>query len=235
MVAILVIATFVVFVLVDFYLQTHRPQVARAKPLVEPQGGLFPINVVAGFALPANLSYHPGHAWVGKEGHRILRIGLDDFASRLLGKMDGIELPARGRWLRQGEKGWIVARGNHKFEMVSPIEGEVVEINEEALKNPVLIHQDPYGAGWLVAVSAPGEEANLRNLLRGRLAQRWMEESVATLQSRMDSGSTSLTAPSLSRGTTQAHLQDGGRAVPDILAQLPEERWEKLVRELLLL
>lgn len=221
MVAILVIATFVVFVLVDFYLQTHRPQVTRAKPLAKPEVGLFPISVVAGFALPANLSYHPGHAWVGREGHRILRIGLDDFASKLLGKVDGIELPARGRWLRQGEKGWSVTRGDHRFEILSPVEGEVVEVNEEAQRDPALIHQDPYGTGWLVAVSAPAEEANLRNLLRGRLAQRWMEESVATLQSRMDS-------------STQVHLQDGGRAVPDILAQLPEEGWEKLVRELLL-
>jgi hypothetical protein len=57
--------------------------------------------------------------------------------------------------------------------------------------------------------------------MRGRLAQRWMEESVATLYSKIN-------------GAAGVHLQDGGQAVPDVLGQVPEERWDNLVREFLL-
>lgn len=151
----------------------------------------------------------------------MVRIGLDDFAARLAGKVDAIELPARGRWLRQGEKGWTLTRGEHRFQMLSPIEGEVIDVNMEALKNASLVHDDPFGAGWLVTVHAPAADANLKNLLKGRLAQRWMEESVAALNSKID-------------GRAGVYLQDGGHAVPDVLTQVAEERWDALLREFFL-
>jgi glycine cleavage system H lipoate-binding protein len=222
MVALLVLTTFVIFVLVDYYFQRRsRQPVVVVSSVQEREEVPFPISVVGGFKVPANLSYHPGHGWAMKEGRQMVRIGLDDFAARLLGQIDQIDLPARGRWLRQGEKGWALRRGDHRFEMLSPIEGEVVDVNLEAMKDPSVLRDDPYGAGWLVAVHAPAGDANLKNLLRGRLAQRWMEDSVATLYSRIDGG-------------TEVHLQDGGRAIPDIIGQVPEHRWEKLVRELFL-
>jgi glycine cleavage system H lipoate-binding protein len=222
MVAVLALATFVLFVLVDYYMQRRQPrpeQVETTVPAAEEAP--FPLSVVGGFKLPAHLSYHPGHTWAMKETRQMVRIGLDDFAARLVGHLDQIELPARGRWLRQGEKAWTVVRGNHRFEMLSPIEGEVVDVNDEVERDPSRVHADPYGAGWLVAVHAPAVDANLKNLLRGRLAQCWMEESVGTLQTRLS------TVPG-------ARLQDGGHAIPDLLGEVPEPRWEKIVRELFL-
>jgi glycine cleavage system H lipoate-binding protein len=219
MVAILVLATFILFVVADYYWQTRR---ARPELLVTASERLeeasMPLSMVGGFKVPAHLSYHPGHTWAVKESRQVVRVGLDDFAARLVGHLDQIQLPARGRWLRQGEKGWTVARGEHRFEMLSPMEGEVVDVNDEVLRDPSLAHRDPYGAGWLVAVNAPAADANLKNLLRGRLVHRWMEESVATLHTWASPG-------------TSAHLQDGGHAIADLLSVVPEERWEKLIRE----
>jgi glycine cleavage system H lipoate-binding protein len=223
MVAALVLGTFICFVVVDYFLQSRRPQAAKAMVVAsaEPEQVSFPMNFVGGFKLPAGLSYHSGHAWAAKETRNVVRIGLDDFAVRLLGKIDQLDLPARGHWLRQGEKGWMLARGSHRFEMLSPIEGEVVDVNTEVLRDPSVIHKDPYGVGWLVAVNSPAADSNLKNLLRGRLALRWMEESVATLHAHIN--------PSAG-----VHLQDGGHAIPDLLSVLPEERWESVVRELFL-
>lgn len=222
MVATLVLTTFIIFILVDYYFQRRQPQPAvAARATLRPEKVSMALSMVGGFELPAGLSYHPGHAWAMKEVRHTVRAGLDEFAARLLGPVDRVELPARGRWLRQGEKGWTLVRGNHRFDILSPIEGEVADINEEVLKDPRVVNRDPYGAGWLVAVHAPAADANLKNLIRGRLADRWMEESVTTLYSRINGG----------KGI---HLQDGGRAVSDILVQAPEERWDDLVRELLL-
>jgi len=223
MVTALVLGTFICFVVVDYFLQSRRPQAAKAVVVAcaEPEEASFPMSIVGGFKLPAGLSYHSGHAWAAKETRNVVRVGLDDFAVRLLGKIDQLELPARGHWLRQGEKGWMLTREGHRFEMLSPIEGEVVDVNTEVLRHPSVIHKDPYGMGWLVAVNSPAADSNLKNLLRGRLAQRWMEESVATLRAHIN--------PS-----TGVHLQDGGHAVSDLLSVLPEERWEKVVRELFL-
>jgi len=222
MVALLVLGTFTCFVLLDYFMHSRRAEAARAVTAsAEAEEVPFPITIVGGFKLPAGLSYHSGHAWAARESRNLVRIGLDDFAVRLLGKIDQLELPARGRWLRQGEKGWTLARGGHRFEMLSPIEGEVVDVNPEVLRDPCIIHKDPYGAGWLVAVNAPAVSSNLKNLLRGRVAQRWMEESVMTLHSHLSPSS-------------GVHLQDGGQAISDLLSVLPEERWDKVVCEMFL-
>lgn len=222
MVAVLVLATFVIFVLVDYYFQRRVPERVEVVSAVERGEDIsFPINVVGGFKLPAHLSYHPGHTWAMKEAPGVVRIGLDDFAARLVGKADVIELPARRHWLRQGERGWTLTRASHRFQMLSPIEGEVIDVNMQALENPALIHDDPFGEGWLLEVHAPAAEGNLKNLLRGRLAQCWMEDSVMALQSKID-------------GRAGVCLQDGGHAVPDVLKHVPEERWDALLREFFL-
>jgi len=224
MVLTFVVATFVLLVGHDFYLQwrqARRMEVKSAAPETREKAQAFPMNVIGGFKAPANLAYHPGHAWAMKESRQLVRVGLDDFAARVVGQIDQIDLPARGRWLRQGERGWTIGRGSHRFEMLSPIEGEVVEVNPEVLRDPSLAHEDPYGIGWLVAVQAPAVDGNMRNLLHGRLAERWLEESVGTLHARVSPGS-------------EARLQDGGHAIGDVLSLVPEFRWEKFVQEMLL-
>ena len=222
MVAVIVLASFIVFVGVDYYLHYHRPQPILAKAAPEAAKEVpAPLPLVGGFELPANFAYHPGHAWALRESPKLVRVGLDDFAGRLLGAIEQVELPVRGRWLRQGEKGWYLDRQGHRFEMLSPIEGEVVEVNPKVVEDPSLLRKDPYGVGWLVVVNAPAADGNLKNLMRGRMAQHWMEESVATLHSRISGG-------------TGIHLQDGGQAIPDVLGHVSEERWDSLVHELFL-
>jgi len=222
MVAALVVVTFICFVVVDYFLQSRRPKTLEvAAPTGEAEQRSLPINIVGGFKLAPGVSYHVGHTWAAKESRNIVRVGLDDFAVRLLGNFEQLDLPARGRWLRQGEKGWTVTRGRHCFEMLSPIEGEVVDVNQEVLKDPSIIHKDPYAAGWLVAVNSPAADSNLKNLLRGRLAQQWVEDSMEAFRAH-------LTPPA------GVYLQDGGHALPDLLGALPEEKWEEVVRELFL-
>lgn len=221
MVAILVLTTMVIFILVDFYYQSRKEKpmlVAKSESAVE---AAIPMELVSGFKMPVAFSFHPGHGWAMKETGRRVRIGMDDFSTRLMGGIDSIELPARGRWLRQGEKGWAVTRGNHRFELLSPIEGEVVDVNEGILRNPRQLLADPYGVGWLLEVHSPGVEGNLKNLLHGKLAQRWMENTVMDLNSKIS-------------GVAGAHLQDAGHPVGDILGQIPEERWDSLVEDFIL-
>ena len=221
---VLVLVTFFLLVAHDYYLQRRlaRRTEVRVGPQDAPREDVsVPMNVVGGFKAPANLAYHPGHAWAMKESRQMVRVGLDDFAARVVGQIDEIDLPARGRWLRQGERGWTIGRGSHRFAMLSPIEGEVVEVNPEVLRDPSLAHQDPYGVGWLLTVNAPAVDGNMKNLMYGRLAQRWMEESVAALHTRISPGA-------------EARLQDGGHAISDVLSLVPEFQWEKFVQEMLL-
>jgi len=222
MVVILVLVTFGLFLLID-YARTQK-QIAK-QPVMEAAHEATPRIVpamVAGFQVPENLRYHTGHTWALSESPDRVRIGMDDFASKLIGKIESIALPQRGRWVRQGQKIWTVFRDGKSVDMVSPIEGTVTDINEDVVKDPKLAQSDPYGEGWLVTVQAPDAKINFRNLLGGALARVWTEESALRLRKRMPIAMASALA------------QDGGVAVDDITAHLPELDWAALTKEFFL-
>ncbi len=213
MVALLVLLTFASFILVDYLLHREKYRFPVAEPEAEPQPETAP--VVAGVALPESLHYHPGHTWAVDRGHGRIRVGLDEFAAGLLGAIRKIEAPPRGRWLRQGEKGWTVHTGLGQAPMLAPADGEIVAVNDQALADPSLITRDPYRAGWLLEVFSPDAEVSLRNLLSGALARRWMEWSVAELRRALSPA-------------TMATALDGGRIHSGFGEQLSPEKWREL-------
>lgn len=179
MTVVLVLATFLIFIVIDVILARRRaPKLATAQPQQEIAVAT---DFVEGFRVPEQFRYHPGHTWLMRERKNVIRVGIDEFAAALLGKVNHIELPKAGHWVRQGQAAWSVQKGDDKAEMVSPIEGEVVEINQDVLQDPSLIRKDPYGKGWLMTVFAPDEDNVLRNLLPKNLVQSWMQESVSRL------------------------------------------------------
>jgi len=222
MTVIMVLATFAIFLLIDYVrgqkqlvkqpvLQTANREVA---PRVVP-------SIVAGFRVPDNVRYHAGHTWALSESRELVRVGIDDFASKLVGKIESITLPQVGRWVRQGQKIWTVVRDGKSVDMVSPIEGTVTAINQAVVKDPELARKDPYGDGWLLTVQAPDAKINFRNLMGGTLARLWTEASALKLQSRMPAMAGAL-------------AQDGGVAVDDLTAHLPDEDWATLTKEFFL-
>lgn len=218
MTVILVLVTFLVFALVDYIVSRGKvPQVAVEdvhKPALEPA-------VVDGFTVSDKVRYHPGHAWCMQERKHMERVGVDDFAAALAGSLEKIELPRPGQWIRQGQKAWVLSRNGEKVEMVSPIEGEVIEVNSEVIKDPSLLRKDPYGRGWLMVVHVPDEENTGRNLLPASLVPNWMRSAVEALYARQ---------PRFA-GATAA---DGGRPVEDPAAGLPGVEWRKLAGEFFL-
>jgi len=222
MTVIMVLATFAIFLLID-YVRSQKQLVKQ--PAVQPVIREVPSHVVpamvAGFQLPENVRYHSGHTWALSESRELVRVGMDDFASKLVGKIESIALPQRGRWVRQGQKIWTIFRDGKSVDMVSPIEGTVSDVNEAVAKDPSLALKDPFGEGWIVTVQAPDSKINFRNLLGGALARMWTEDSALRLRKRMPVAMAAL-------------AQDGGVAVDDITAQLPNEDWAALTKEFFL-
>jgi glycine cleavage system H lipoate-binding protein len=222
MTVLLVLLTFVTFLLIDHFhsrkqvvLQpAMRPAKREAPPRLAP-------SLAGGFQVPEKLRFHPGHTWALSESPSLVRIGLDEFASKLTGRVERISLPQRGQWIRQGQKVWTLHRDGAAVDMVSPIEGSVADINEAVVQNPELALKDPYGEGWLVTVQSPDAKTNFRNLLGGALARWWTEESASRLQCRM---------PAM----LGALAQDGGVAVDNVAAQISDKDWATLAKEFFL-
>lgn len=220
MAVILVLCTFLVFIVIDVVLSRRKAQVPVPVQR-EAEPGAADESYVEGFLVPARFRYHPGHGWLLRERKNVMRVGIDEFAAALLGRIEKIELPKPGHWVRQGQRSLSFFRGEEKAEMVSPIEGEVVEINSEVLDDPNLLRKDPYGRGWLMTVFAPDEESTSRNLLPAGLVRSWMREAVERLYSMQ---------PNLA-GAVAA---DGGRPAEDLSAAFPDKRWSDLTGEFFL-
>jgi len=219
MTILLVILTFAIFIAADALL-TKRKVAAVAKSVPTPAPTASEPVWVAGYQLPAALHYHRGHTWARTEGDTVV-VGLDDFAHRLLGDVHAVQLPAVGDWLRQGDTAFGVGEKGRRASMVAPVEGEVVAVNRDLARDPSLVASDPFGRGWVLKVRASNLAANLRNLLSGSLARRWMEDTREALDLRLMALSGSV-------------LQDGGEPVGDFARHVPDEDWRRLVHEFLL-
>ena len=175
------------------------------------------------FHLPEEgIYFHQGHSWAAPEGDNLVRVGIDDFAQKMVGKIDAIKFPKVGSQVTQGEKAWSLLVGSKSIDMLSPVDGKILEINEGLLNSPESISKDPYGQSWLMKVQAPKISANLKNLLSGRLAKNWMEGVRENLLARMNYN-------------LGAVYQDGGVPVDGIARNLDPERWDEIVKEFFLI
>ena len=173
------------------------------------------------FDLPGNVFYHPGHTWALPEGGDVVRIGVDDFAQKLLGRPNALRLPEVGTRVEQGERGWQIEVDSRPFDCLSPLGGEVIARNEAVLRAPELVNRDPYGEGWLLEIRGPKTGSGLRTLMRGELAGAWMSTMERALFQRMPS-------------EVGLVMQDGGIPVSGIARALSPRDWERIAGEFLL-
>ena len=173
------------------------------------------------FALADDRYYHQGHGWVRPENEAEAIVGIDDFAQRLLGQADEILVPTLGTHLEQGARGWRLRFGSRIIDLLAPVEGEIVEVNEKVLRSPRLLNDDPYGEGWIARVRSSKLGANLKNLLKGNLAGWWMQDTVRSLRETVSTGPVPV-------------LQDGGVPVSGLAKAISSDHWEEIAEKFLL-
>jgi len=168
------------------------------------------------FQVPENVHLHRGHSWARTFGGAVA-VGLDDFAHKMIGPLDDVQFPAVGTSLRQGQKAFTVVADGKSFDVVSPVDGNVVAVNEVVRAHPADAVRDPYGTGWLLKVEPRWLTANLKNLVSGDTARRFLDAAAEVLAGRM--------SPELG-----VVLQDGGTPVHGIAREIDPEHWDTLVR-----
>jgi glycine cleavage system H protein len=173
------------------------------------------------FQLPAQLFFHPGHAWARVDGSDTVTVGIDDFARRLVGPLSAIHLPNPGETVGQGDRGWTLIADATPIDMLSPVDGTVLAVNSQALSSPEVVSQAPYDQGWLMKVRSPRLAANLKHLLSGSLARSWIAGVTDAL--RLQGG------PELG-----LVYEDGGMLVDGIARGMDPDNWDAVVRRFLL-
>jgi glycine cleavage system H lipoate-binding protein len=179
------------------------------------------VSKIAGFLVADGYYYHQGHAWARIEHGGFVRLGVDDFAWRLLGPTD-ISLPKIGSKLKPNETGWAVKREEKAAEVLSPMSGIVMATNQNAVKEPNLARRDPYGKGWLVVIDpVSGLRGKARKLMFEQKAVAWLNGEAKKLEDMVtDIYGVPLAAT-------------GGEIVDDIYGNLKDLKWDDLVHKFL--
>lgn len=180
----------------------------------------YEVQQVKGFDVPMDYYFHGGHAWARIESGGYIRVGLDDFALKVLGRADGLDLPLMGKELDQGQIGWGLKRKNNLADVLSPIDGVIVEVNSEVRERPDLANREPYGSGWLFMVRTPDIKATMGKLMSDQSSLSWMNNEVEILENMIEDVAGPLAA-------------DGGYLADDIYGNLPDLGWNNLTKAFL--
>ena len=178
-----------------------------------------PVDVldIKSFKLPHGYYLHRGHAWAKIEEDSTVRIGLDDFALRLLGPLDRIEAPLMGKTVAQGHGDILLNRGSKTAKVQSPVSGVVTDINPDLRETGILANQDPYTQGWVMRLHSKNLRLDLKKLLIGEQAGSYLNEEIERLYQVIEEEAGPLAA-------------DGGYLGDDIYGNLPGASWQKLTR-----
>jgi glycine cleavage system H protein len=111
---------------------------------------------------PRDLRYTREHEWIRVEGERGI-VGITAFAQDQLGDVVYVELPKSGTSVEQNKTFGVVESVKTASDLYSPISGPVVDVNQALVDHPDLVNQDPYGEGWMIAVTIanPSELSSL--------------------------------------------------------------------------
>ena len=183
----------------------------HAESIVKPK-----YSNVSGYRLADGYYYHFGHAWVHIEHDGWVRIGIDDFISKVIGPADMLDLPSVGGFLKQGEVGWVLTRNGRKAPMQSPVSGIVFAVNDKVRKQPAIVQNNPYEDGWLFLLDPASLKLNLKGLYFGKECFQWIEKENKKLLELLGPQYEQLAAT-------------GGQPLADIYGHISEMPWDRLV------
>lgn len=115
-------------------------------------------------SIPSDLQYLRSHEWVRVEEDGIVTIGITDHAQEALGDVVFVELPEVGAILAAGDDAGVVESVKAASDLVCPLTGEIVEVNEALEDAPETVNSNPYDEGWFFKMKLE-DEGELKGLL----------------------------------------------------------------------
>jgi|SRR5579875_1669132 glycine cleavage system H protein len=107
------------------------------------------------------------HVWARLEADSLVTVGITDVAQHLAGKVIAVSAKKVGKVFNKGQSAGTVESGKWVGPVPLPVSGELVATNDALKKNPGLLNQDPYGAGWIVKVKPSRWEEESKELVTG--------------------------------------------------------------------
>ncbi|MBS7604736.1 MAG: glycine cleavage system protein GcvH [Candidatus Bathyarchaeia archaeon] len=130
---------------------------------------------VEGYEVREGLYYSKEWAWVKIEGNRA-RIGISDYAQKQLREIVFVELPGVESEIRKGDPYGTIESVKAVSDLIAPLTGKVIEVNDKVTEEPGTVNRDPYGDGWLIVIEPTKLNEELRELMTFEQAVEWYRE-----------------------------------------------------------
>jgi CheY-like chemotaxis protein len=170
------------------------------------------------FAVPGGVMIAGGHSWASLAEDGTARIGLDDFARKLLGRIDDIGFPEVGTRVKAGDTLFTVVQNGRKASFGAPLSGEVKKINVALGEESGMLEDSPYGRNWICVIEGDNLDTELPSLKIGKSA-------VAFYQTEIDRFRAFL------QQTGDEEFADAASLFIGAMEQLDDARWAAAARE----
>jgi glycine cleavage system H lipoate-binding protein len=212
MVALFVLGTIVLFLAADAVVLVLQRRKARA---LEPAAEA-PVTLPSPRPMPGGMFVHPSHVWLTVDPQGLVRVGLDELAQRLLGRVESVRFPAQGMRIEAGQTLFTVQLGSATVPIPAPVTGTI-----EASQIP----QDgsgPRPEAWMVAIRPERLGEEIRPLRVAEEAGRWLAREFGRLSEVLHG---------LRLAPAAATMPDGGEPVDGLLKVLDEGGRQVVVHE----
>ena len=98
------------------------------------------------------MKYTEDHEWLRAEGDDIVVVGITEHAATQLGDVVFVELPDVDAMVGAGDEVVVIESVKAASDILAPVDGEIVEVNQKLTDNPALVNEDPLGAGWFFKI-----------------------------------------------------------------------------------
>lgn len=133
------------------------------------------------FAIPGGAFISEGHCWLMMEPDGSVKVGIDDFAKKLLGRVDDIEFPNLGMNVKAGQSLFSIRCGRRVIPFQAPISGRVTKVNKYLSEHLEALDITPYGKNWVCVVDAEDFDAELPRLKIGKTAVNFFQTEIDEL------------------------------------------------------
>jgi len=130
---------------------------------------------VEGYKVLEGLYYSKDWMWIKIEDGKA-RVGITDYAQKQMREIVFAELPKVGDEVKKDEAFGTLESIKSVSDLISPLTGKVVEVNEKATESPEVINEDPYGEGWLIVIEPSNLDEELKTLMNFDQAVEWYRE-----------------------------------------------------------
>jgi len=140
---------------------------------------------VGEFAIPGGVFISEGHCWAGIAQDGTVNVGIDDFAKKLIGKIDDIEFPNLGMNVTKGQSLFSIKQGKKSIHFNSPVSGQVAKINNELGDNIDSLNYSTYEKNWICVIDADKLDTELTQLKIGKNAVNFYQDEIERYTKRM--------------------------------------------------